>query len=361
MATKREVMLAGTAAKLAHMLASDQPTVVTPTGTDQASATLLEANFVILEGATAASQGVRLPPATGQYLHALRNATGLPVNVYPSGTEHFGPSDVGLEGVPFLLNATATGLFLPSRRQWLGIQGSGGGLISFTGPVGIGEVPPADAAAGDLFADFYGLRFQSVAGGAALGRLGVNSYLDQTGTWRYLADGPAMSFVCRPNTEDWEFRWVAPGTAGAPIANPGLPGGWITALLIGPALALQPEPAGGVTLARFGFNAYLDPTGQWRYIVAGPAWSMVGRVSNSALEFRTMPSGAADGPINNAETAGGWVTSLGVLAPAANGQTAMQLRYTDTAGVQHYQQVMVSAANAVAGLPAGARALYVIP
>jgi hypothetical protein len=127
MATKREVMLAGTAAKLAHMLASDQPAVVTPAGADQASATLLQANFVILEGATAAAQGVRLPPAAGQYLHVLRNSTGFAVNVYPSGTEHFGPPDSGLGGVPFLLNAATTGLMVPSRRQWLGMQGAGGG------------------------------------------------------------------------------------------------------------------------------------------------------------------------------------------------------------------------------------------
>ena len=63
MATKTEAMLAGTPAKLARMLASDDPGMVAPAGTTQANATPLLGNFVLLYGATAEHQGVRLGSA----------------------------------------------------------------------------------------------------------------------------------------------------------------------------------------------------------------------------------------------------------------------------------------------------------
>jgi hypothetical protein len=235
---------------------------------------------------------------------------------------------------------------------------------SLTGPVGIGATVPANAAPG-LFTNFIMLGFQSVAGGAALARFGANCYLDNTDTWRYLTAGPAMSFVARPNLLDWEFRWVAAGAAGAAIGNPGTgPGSWNSTILMGPALTLCLETdAGGNLLCRFGLNAYLDPADMWHYQQAGPAWSIVGRPSNSALEFRTAPVGVVGGNINFPGLAGGWINAMGLAAPTANGHTAMTLQYIDTAGNQQYQPVLVGTALTAAadGMPVGARPLYVVP
>jgi hypothetical protein len=236
---------------------------------------------------------------------------------------------------------------------------------SFTGPTGVGVTPPANAAPG-LFASFIELGFQSVAGGAAIGRFGANCYIDNTGVWRYLAAGPALSFVTRPNGQDWEFRWVGPGAAGAAIGNPGTgAGSWITTIVMGPSLTLCLEMAAdGNALCRFGFNAYLDPTDMWHYEDNGPAWSIVGRPSNAALEFRTVPTGVAGANINYPGTSGNqWINAFALAAPTANNTTAMTLQYIDSAGVAHYQPVMLGTAltAAAAGMPIGARPLYVVP
>jgi hypothetical protein len=151
MATKREVMLAGTSAKLAHMLASDAPMVVVPGGFDQASATLLQTNFVVLAGGGAAKSvwdngattwdagqtvwdaggggGVRLRPASGQYIYFLFNANSDTIEVYPDGDEFI--NDLA-SAAPFVLEGQVAGLFVPSSRQWIAATGLSGGTISGT-------------------------------------------------------------------------------------------------------------------------------------------------------------------------------------------------------------------------------------
>jgi len=123
MATKTEAMLASTPAKLVRMLASDDPGMVAPAGTTQANATPLLANFVLLYGATAEHQGVRVRPATGQYLHAIFNCDPHTTFVYPDGTEAI--NALGLSA-PFALVGGQGLLLVPAQRQWIAIGGVGG-------------------------------------------------------------------------------------------------------------------------------------------------------------------------------------------------------------------------------------------
>src|SRR5215472_10827069 len=84
MATKREVMLAGIPAKLAHMLASDGPGhQYVPAGTDITGATLLETNWVVAQSCPFEGAGYQLRPASGQFLHMVRNVSGFGIYVYP--------------------------------------------------------------------------------------------------------------------------------------------------------------------------------------------------------------------------------------------------------------------------------------
>jgi hypothetical protein len=126
MATKTEAMLAGTPAKLARMLASDDPGMVAPAGTTQANATPLLGNFVLLYGATAEHQGVRLRPATGQFLHAIYNCDPHTTFVYPDGTEAI--NALGLSA-PFGLVGGQGLLLIPAQRQWTAIGGGAGGAV----------------------------------------------------------------------------------------------------------------------------------------------------------------------------------------------------------------------------------------
>ena len=217
MATMREVMLSGVPAKLAHMIASNAPAEYTPAGTDINSATLLESNVVIAQGATAEAQGFRLRPASGQYLHMVRNVSGFGINVYPDFTEQM---NVRAVGVPWYIANGATGFFLPSRRQWLCgsmLNDRGTGM---QGPVTIGAVqPPANGDPGDLFVGHVlcgalGLRNPGASPTTAAGRFTFNAYLDPTGIWRYLGNGPAMQMRFDAVSGVLAFHTAVSGLAG---------------------------------------------------------------------------------------------------------------------------------------------------
>jgi hypothetical protein len=126
MATIREVMAVGTAYPLARMLGSNEYAVEAE-GTDQASATLLEGNFVLIESATGEDAGVRLKSASGQFIHAIINLTTFVVWVYPDGSETINGM---LPGHPFVLEGGDAMIAIPARRQWI----AGGGAAVAAAP-----------------------------------------------------------------------------------------------------------------------------------------------------------------------------------------------------------------------------------
>ncbi|HEY1430748.1 MAG TPA: hypothetical protein VGF39_03850 [Stellaceae bacterium] len=225
MATKREVMLAGTPAKLAHMLASDSPAVLAPQGVDQQSAALVETNFQVLFGNL--GQGVRLRPASGQFLHFLFNSNLYTVEVYPDGTEYI--NDIP-PGEPFLLEAFMTGVFAPARRQWIagqlaGSADSASGPVTVPGPLGVGVTPPTDAAPGTIFST-TGLVLSPGSSlqppGLTVTHILTNAYQtepDAQGnfTFKYLTNGPAFDFVWNLTAQEWAMRSAPAGQAGQTI------------------------------------------------------------------------------------------------------------------------------------------------
>jgi hypothetical protein len=211
MATKREAMLAGVAAKLAHMIASDAPATYTPAGTDVNGATLLETNWVILQGVTYEGAGVRLRPATGQYLHVVRNPEAFGVYVYPAPSEQMNLRGVGGS---WYIAARTTGFFLPSQKQWLCGSMLNDTTTTLAGPISLGTPAPADAAANSLFVNYLNVPWSVGVGGASAGRINFNCYFDTTTALRYIAPGPAYRIV---------FPGVAPAgmhVRSAPVGAP---------------------------------------------------------------------------------------------------------------------------------------------
>jgi hypothetical protein len=395
MATKREVMLAGTPAKLAHMLASDSPNVLAPLGTDQASAALVETNFQVLYSslATEGGNGVRLRPASGQWLHFLFNGNFYAVEVYPDGNENI--NDL-LPGEPFLLEAFMTGVFAPARRQWIAGQlaGSGAaaqGATSLPGPLGVGVNPPADAVPGDLFVEnvmAVALSTRPTGLRNPQGRLTFNAYWDAAGTWRYLANGSAFMLNFDSATGTLTMTNAPSGladqpiptweAAGAPLAQFGTGAGpngtsvsgafalgrqspadalagqmFLSALICMDLSARQGFPGNH---GRMTFNAYWDMGGVWRYLDAGPALLMRFNTTTMQLEMQFAPAGVPDQQVFFGPDAMALTNPVPANMPA--GQTALTLSMNE-AGTIVTQPVLVSAAGAVAGLPPGSRVLYV--
>jgi hypothetical protein len=303
MATKREVMLAGTPAKLAHMLASDSPAVLAPLGVDQQSAALVETNFQVLFGGQ--GQGVRLRPASGQFLHFLFNGNFYTVEVYPDGTENI--NDM-LPGEPFLLEAFMSGVFAPARRQWIAGQlaGSGaapaGGPITLEGPLGVGVSPPADASPGTVFTT-TGLVLSPGSSlqppGLTVTHILTNAYQtapDAQGnfTFRYLTNGPAFDFVWNLTSQEWAMRSAPAGTAGQTIT-------WtrISDMSNGFIGLNSNVFFGSDSTAHYMVNAQFDATQQnFTYTAQNlPAFDLVFDVTQDNIAFRQGTGGPANSVI----------------------------------------------------------------
>jgi hypothetical protein len=353
MATKREVMLAGTPAKLAHMLASDNPAVLMTNGTDQASAALVETNFQVLYGGTGAA--VRLRPATGQFLHFLFNGNFYTVAVYPDSNEWINDSP---PSEPFLLEAFMTGVFAPARRQWIAGQVAGSGTTGevpaeIPGPFGVGVTPPADARPGTIFANNQMVLVPGqslVPGGDLVAHLFYNAYLSTNDTINYLTNGPAYDFSFDSTSggagPQIAIRYAPPGTAGASVPweriinfDPGV-------IMIDPVSLMSGDLVGHVLFNGL-FNVALN---NWVYFANGPAADFVYDATSQQFALRQAPPGTAGAAIPFVRTN----TWFG--APQGSGQTNMQL-LTDDAGTVTLQTVMVGPAGSG---PGGAgRALYV--
>ena len=374
MATKREVMLAGTPARLAHMLASDLPATYTPAGTSITGATLLQSNFVMLQGSTAEGQGVQLRPATGQYLHLLRNPQPFGVYVYPDPRDEINERGLGSN---WYIAPQSTGFFLPSRQQWLcGTMGNDG-KSSITGPASIGVAAPADATPGALFVqDVLCLAFGARPPGTVpqAGRLCFNAYWDATGQWRYFQSGPAFQLRMDAVTGGLAFHWAAAGVADAPITN------WAP-VTGNPIVVMGPTSVGfGVTppadaiassifanymnvpwslglgsqlAARINFNCYFDTNLALRYAANGPAYRIVfPSTGQTGMHVRSAPAGTTDAVLPALTE---FFAALGA-DQITTGQTNIMLT-TNEAGVVAYQQVLLGPAGSGPG--GSGRALYV--
>jgi hypothetical protein len=233
----REVMAAGTAAPLARMLGSREYSVIAA-GFNQATATLLEGNFVLIESATGDGAGVRLKPATEQYVHAIINLSWFSVAVYPDGSERIngmGP------GTPFIMEGGEAMFAVPARRQWIAGAGaavtpsvinpavagqaayyatdgsvlSGAGAVWFPGgdtlAVGAPMASPPPTV-GSVQAQQVNIAIDpQVGSGAAPGaRLNFNYYVDDAGLGRAIGNGPMANI----QTHDADFA----GHAGSRLA-----------------------------------------------------------------------------------------------------------------------------------------------
>jgi hypothetical protein len=384
MATKREVMLAGVAAKLAHMIASDQvqppPNAIAPTGSTQADATLLERNLSLVAGVagdTAVIRGVRLRPATGQYLHAVRNLGPNMINVWPDTTEWFNGRN---PGDSWAISPGSTGFFIPSRRTWLAgnLLGGADRASTINGPVQIGNVvPPADATNGALFvADVLcialGLRGTQLP--PPSGRLTFNAYYDAAGIWRYQNNGPAMQFRFDGGSGQLAIHTAVSGLTDQPIppwdpipSNPIATFG-PNAMGLGTAPPIDAAASslfanyicvpwstgiGGGLAARINFNCYFDTTLALRYAATGPAYRIVFPSSGlTGMHLRSAPAGTPDAVL---PTLTDLFAALGA-DQITTGQTNIMLT-TNEAGTVTYQQVLVGPANSGPG--GTGRALYV--
>jgi hypothetical protein len=390
MATKREVMLSGVPAKLAHMLASDPPASLTPTGTDINSALLLESNWVIVFPSPGIDYtGFRLPPATGQFLYCIRNSSSNYINVYPDFTEQMNSRAVAQ---PWVMGPQQTGFFLPSRRQWLCGTMSNDNFTTLQGPVSIGMAAPTDATQGDLFVGSVLAVALSARPGQPVpteGRMSFNAYWDAAGSWRYLANGSACLFRYDNVNQLLQIYTAVAGLAdqvipgwqpfSTPVAQFGTSAGpngtflsgavgmgrvtptdsingqlFASQLLCG---SLSARPGIGTLAGRFTFNAYFDAAGNWRYLDNGPAMVLRFDAISLFYELTIGPSGTAGAVIPFPSN-----PTVRFMAPAnlASGQTSLMLT-TNEAGTLALQQVLVGAplAAAAAGMPVGARALYV--
>jgi len=152
MASRREIKAAGTPATLARMLGSQPPVVLNAGGTTQGTAPLLTNNFAEIV-TTAANQGVRLPPAMGQYLNVVLNSpgSGYPLSIYPAATESISFASANQ---PIQIGVGQIGLLVPSGNAWMGMGGSLSGALTLTGVVtspGFVVSPlAANAAAGQI-------------------------------------------------------------------------------------------------------------------------------------------------------------------------------------------------------------------
>jgi hypothetical protein len=384
MATKRELMLAGFAAKGAHMLASDQIDAngVTAAGVDQASATLLERNISMVT-MTALGQGVRLPPATGQYIHFVRNVTDPaalvgPLLVYPDSSEFLnlhGP------GAAWGIAPGANALFLPSRRQWAVIAGLNDATLGqvLNGPVGIGTHTPADAIPGDLFISqvlCVALGLRGAQAPPASGRMTFNAYFDPAGTWHYLGNGPAAQWRFDGGTGQLDLHTAPSGLADQTIpswdpipANPIVTFGQNAVGLGAPPPSDAAASSlfanyicvpwsvgvGGGQAARVNFNCYFDTALNLRYAANGPAYRIVfpsAPTGTPGMHLYSALSGTTDQPVG---TLTGFFTAL---APdqITTGQTNIMLT-TNAAGTVVLQQVLTGPAGSGPG--GTGRALYV--
>jgi hypothetical protein len=388
MATKRELMLAGFAAKAAHMLASDQlnpAQTVTPGGTDQGSATLLLKNVALVEP-TANGQGVRMPPATGQFIHVLRNVSGqFSFLAYPDGEEAF---NVHGPGVPWEVGAAMTAFFFPTRQMWLVGAAFGDERLGqdLPGPVAIGIPTPIDAYTGQLFVGdvlSIGLGVRpNITPPTPQGRFCFNAFYDANGTWRYLGNGPAFMLRCDQTSGAIIFEFAPAGSADQPIPPwvpiPGQPLAVMSpnALQIG-AGGWPPADAaygsffsnyicipwsvgvGGASASRINFNCYFDSGMVLRYAANGPAYRLVfpnaggapTAGGNSGMHVRAAPAGTADQPCTFTEFFGALSADQ-----ITDGQTNVLLT-TNEAGTLTYQQVLIGPANSGPG--GTGRALYV--
>jgi len=381
MPTKREVMAAGTAAPLARMLGSDLVLPVIPAGTDQASATQLEANAVLLQP-TANNQGVRLPAARGKYFYILRNPSGAhTVLVYPHGSEII---NARAPGGAWPIGPSQTALFVPASNRWIAgtmITADNtqlGGPLMISGPRhGGGAWPPANTVEpGQLF----------VCEVSAWSDFLFNCYYDAQGNARYTTDGFAASMSFDPpGTEAWGANgmitfWLAPrGLAGQPIplANflnsvqigtppsgapwpPAAPGSGGGQLMAGVAVGCQTD---------FAFNWFYDAQGRNRYRAAG--------LGAGSLSFDVGPQGSVTIWVAPLATAAGqeivpnswddvaaFSHSSGFTAPNTTGLSLLYRIAAGAAGLRFAQVQVgapVSAANApTLGVPTGARVLYVV-
>jgi hypothetical protein len=388
MATKREVMLGGIPAKLAHMLASDQISSAEPPvmagGPDQASAPLLEKNIAYVT-MTATGQAVRLRPATGQYLHFVRNGSSAfgPLTVWPDSDETF---NLHAPGQTWGIAPGGNAIFIPARRQWAAISGLNDSAAgqSLVGPVGIGMHAPADATPGDMFIGevlCIALGLRGVQAPPATGRLCFNAYFDANGVWRYLANGPAMQLRFDGNSGALAFHTVPYGTADSPIgawdpAPPSTPVVSVgpTAMSLGAVAPLDAAQSsffanyicvpwstgiGGALAARINLNCYFDQSLALRYAAAGPAYRIVFPSTVGGLpgmHVRGAPAGTTDAVV------AAFTDFFAALSPEqlTTGQTNILLT-TNEGGTITFQQVLVGTPLAAAGggLPVGARALYV--
>jgi hypothetical protein len=389
MATKREVMLGGIPAKLAHMLASDQISLaelpLVAGGPDQASAPLLEKNIAYVT-MTAPGQAVRLRPATGQYLHFVRNGSSAfgPLTVWADSDENF---NLHAPGETWGIAPGGNAIFIPSRRQWAAISGLNDSAAgqSLVGPVGIGMHAPADATAGDMFIGevlCIALGLRGVQAPPATGRLCFNAYFDANGVWRYLANGPAMQLRFDGNSGALAFHTVPSGTADSPIGawDPTPPSTPVvsigpTAMSLGAVAPLDAAQSsffanyicvpwsagvGGNLAARINLNCYFDQSLALRYAAAGPAYRIVfpsTAAGTPGMHVRSVPAGATDAVLP------AMTEFFAALAAdqLASGQTNIMLT-TNEAGTVTYQQVLVGTPLAAAadGMPVGARPLYVM-
>jgi len=236
MATKRELMLAGFAAKGARMLASDNPHVVVPNAGGQAGAVPLEVNFAVLAGG-AAGAGVRLPPASGQFLHFLFNANPYTVGVYAYENENINDQ---LPGQAFLLGALMAGVFAPARQQWIGgqVSGTAQGPVSISGPLGVGQqfaggdpLPPAGADPNEVFAG------RLVQAGTDFA---FNWYYDAAGNQRYLTAGYRAASISHDVGPTGSITiWSAPPAVNAD--DPIDPTIWQDLVAFSPAGPLTPN------------------------------------------------------------------------------------------------------------------------
>lgn len=208
MATKREVMAAGTPFELARMLGSDNPLVVeawTPP-------VPLKSNFVLID-ASRQYDGVQLPPAMGQYLHILRNTSDVDVTVVAA------PGEVIDALSEMVLMAGAIGLFIPSRQQWqslivpgaqyappappISISSSGG--VYLTGNVSINAYSaagPIDILLTDAAYDDQVVKIKDAGGRAGTNNIRVLASTDTT------IDG-LPSYTIGSNYGSIELVWIS--------------------------------------------------------------------------------------------------------------------------------------------------------
>jgi hypothetical protein len=381
MATKRELMLTGFAAKAAHMLASDVPVIVAPAGSTLLDATLLETNLNLVQGVagdTAAIRGVRLHPASGQFIHVIRNTGPNTINVWPHSTDWFNDR---APGASWAISPASTGFFIPARQQWLvgNMLGEAGRALTIPGPLVIGgALPPTDATDGDLFVSdvlCVALGLRGSQGPPPSGRMTFNAYFDNTpaGTWHYLGNGPALQWRFDGVTGQLALHTTPSGLAGQAIPSwDPIPQNPIA--VFGPnAVSLGTPPPSDVAAsslfanylnvpwssgaggdgARVNFNCYFDGGLVLRYAATGPAYRIVfPSAGASGMHVRSAPSGAAGAPLAP-------VTEFFAALAAdqlSPGQTNILLT-TNEAGTVVYQQVLVGPAGSG---PAGSgRALYV--